>query len=76
MNINKLGPVLVNALTVGVTCVIGVAGQWFFFADAQSGWMFLFRWPILWVLYFLLANLLVLHGAHLIARVVRLIDRE
>jgi hypothetical protein len=76
MNKNTIAPMIINAIVVLVTCVVGVVGQWLLFADAKTGWMFLLRWPILWILYFFLANLLVLHGFAWIEKVRRFIKRD
>ena len=50
---------------VGWACIliamlaIGCSAQYFLFRGSVEDWGFLFQWPILWVLYFLIAHALV-----------------
>jgi hypothetical protein len=66
---NWLGAVLTWVLILAFTAAIGLPSQWLFFANEGSRiWDIVWRWPVLWVLYFLVGHSLGEHAARLISR--------
>ena len=50
-----LGAVLAWSVILLLTAVIGLFFQYIFFHEGR-GWAFLFRWPVVWLLYFFAAH--------------------
>jgi hypothetical protein len=42
-----------------LTLTLGATLQWFIFGIDQTGFSFLLRWPILWLIYFFVAHAIV-----------------
>ena len=56
MSRDAWGAVAAWAPILLLTVLFGFAIQWAVFAERGEGWEFLVRWPVLWLVYFLLGH--------------------
>jgi hypothetical protein len=63
-----VGAVIVWAFIFAITFAVGIVGQWLVFSDNHfPDWSVMLRWPLLWIVYFLIGHSIGEHATRWLA---------